>query len=90
MTDSPNTLVGYWGLSFTPDGDMLHQFEVIRVIESGQYAVQLFSWWDGCPTCLEILTAEVLCGDSVKLYRDRDAMVEAADRETAKTQRRRA
>jgi hypothetical protein len=63
----PTGLIGLFGHTYV-DQVIDHQFEIIREIKGDRYVVQLFSWADGEPTEVEIVSQTELLGPAVKLY----------------------
>lgn len=49
-----------------------YQFKIIRTFGPDRYIVQYFSWWDGDPTNLGVMTEAELLGPDVKLYAHED------------------
>ena len=69
-------LRGLFGHTYEPDPDdpdglprIQYQFEIIREVPGSRYVVQLFSWVDGSPTEVRVMSeAEVLDHPTVRLY----------------------
>jgi hypothetical protein len=79
-------LLGLFGHTYKPDEEtgeprIHYQFEVIRKLSGNKYAVQLFSWWDGCRIEIEIYTEDFLCSPEVKLYPSEEAWKWAYEKE---------
>ena len=71
--------VGFFGHTFTDDDPpaLQFQFHVLRQVAADRYAVQLFSWFMGDPTEIQVWDAETL--SKAKLYATASAWTHAAD-----------
>lgn len=77
MKDATKTLVGKYFHSFLYGGEgepPQWQGEVVAAIDAQHYLVQLFSWFDGCPTCLRVVPLSVMT--NWEFYATPDAMHE--------------
>ena len=82
-------LIGLFGHTYVPDGDspngddtmIQYQFEIIREIKGDRYVVQLFGWFDGDPTELDIMAETELLGPTVKLYSTKEDWYWAHEKE---------
>jgi hypothetical protein len=64
-------LIGLLGHTFTEqDGArrIQYQFEIIRRLPPDRYVVQLFSWFDGSTTNVNVMTEAELLGQNTELY----------------------
>jgi hypothetical protein len=72
----PEGLIGLFGHTYFDgvDGDpaLRWQFQIIRRMRGDRYVVQLFSFMDGEPTEVTVLTEAELLGPHVKLYATRE------------------
>ena len=78
-------LVGFFGHKLTMTGDppsklVENQFRIIRRVDESRYAIQYFSFLDGGPTNVGVVSEQELLGDMTKLYADEALWREAADR----------
>jgi hypothetical protein len=70
----PQGLIGLFGHTYVPDIERPNetriqwQFEIIRRMRGDRYVVQLFSWMDGSPTEVKVMTEADLLGPDVRLY----------------------
>lgn len=70
----PEGLIGLFGHTYITDPDdadalmIQYQFRIIRKMDGDRYVIQYFSFWDGEPTNLGVMTEAELLGPSVKLY----------------------
>lgn len=63
------SIVGWFGYRLRDGGRRHHmQFEIMREIVGGRYLIQLFSYFDGCPSDTEVVHGEELFSDKCKLY----------------------
>ncbi|RVI58519.1 HNH endonuclease [Sinorhizobium meliloti] len=74
-------LVGLYGHTRDDDGAINWQFEVMGKITEDTYTIQLFSWLDGGPTDVKMVSLEVLRGCS--LYSTKDDWLWAWAKESA-------
>lgn len=63
-----DSLVGYFGHRLGDDGFIRNQFEIVRRVSEDVYAIQLFSYVDGRPTNIEIVSLAQLQDRSMRLY----------------------
>lgn len=84
-------LIGLFGHTYVPDLDaggdatmIQYQFEIIRTMEGARYVVQLFSWIDGSPTTVSVMSEAEMLGPTVKLYSTREDWCEGYDKESRK------
>jgi hypothetical protein len=76
----PEGLIGFFGHTLIPDPDQSmsdrkmieYQFEILRKMEGARYVIQYFSFMDGTPTNLGVMTEAELLGPDVKLYANAD------------------
>jgi len=67
-------LIDLFGHTYIPDQEdpehqvIQNQFQIIRRMRGDRYVVQLFSWLDGGPTEVVVMTEAELLGPNVKLY----------------------
>ena len=72
----PEGLVGFFGHTYIDDPKNLedrmiqYQFRIIRKMDTGRYVIQYYSFMDGSPNALGVMTEAELLGDAVRLYPD--------------------
>ncbi len=92
-TRQRNGLLDLFGLSYRDDdpnfpGSVLqYQFRVIRRMHGDRYVVQLFSWMDGGPTEVMVMSEQQLLGDKVKLYASEELWRIGAEKQQRREQR---
>jgi len=82
MTDRkkrrPEGLIDLFGHTYIADPDdpeqrtIQYQFRIIRRMRGERYVVQYFSFLDGGPTNVGVMTEAELLGPDVKLYADQE------------------
>lgn len=68
-----NGLVGLYGHTRTDDGEIQWQFEVTGMVGDDACTIQLFSWMDGRPTDVRVMSVEDMSACS--LYSSRDEWI---------------
>ncbi len=63
-----DALVGYFGHRLDADGHIRNQFEIVRKVSEEMYAIQLFSYIDGRPTNVEVVSLAELRSQNMRLY----------------------
>jgi hypothetical protein len=69
-------LVGFFGHAYGQDPDdpertmIRHQFRVVRKLDAARYVIQFYSFVDGEPNKLGVMSEAKLLGDTVSLYPD--------------------
>jgi hypothetical protein len=91
--EQPNGLVDFFGHTYCTDPDdaermmIQYQFKIIRKMDDARYVIQYFSFWDGGPTNLGVMTEAELLGESVKLYATAAAWNDAHEKDCARRKR---
>jgi hypothetical protein len=71
-TRQPEGLIGLFGHAYVADEHVgrtiQYQFEIIRRMEGDRYVIQYFSFLDGSPTNVSVMTEAELLGPDVRLY----------------------
>jgi hypothetical protein len=87
-------LIGLFGHTYIEDdrrGKMVqYQFKIIRKMDGGRYVFQYFSFMDGSPTSLGIMSEAELLGPNVKLYATAELWNEAYEKDCYQRRARRA
>lgn len=63
-----NGLVGLYGHSRNEDGEIVWQFQITGMVGTDACTVQLFSWMDGRPTDIKVISVGDLASTSYSLY----------------------
>lgn len=67
-TDPDEDLVCLFGHTIDKDGQIVWQFSVERKISFCRYLIQLYSWMDGGPTEVKVVSETMLTGKRCNLY----------------------
>jgi hypothetical protein len=59
-----------------------YQFQIIRKMEGDRYVFQYFSFLDGSPTQVGVMTEAELLGPNVKLYANQELWLWAYEKES--------
>lgn len=76
------SVVGWFGYTVGADGRHEKQFEIVRDVGGDRYAIQLFSWFDGCPTEVQFMTGSDLFSYKCRLFTSEREWVRAACEES--------
>jgi hypothetical protein len=74
MTTITQGLIGLFGHSYVDDADhpsgrsIEYQFQIVRRLDGDRHVIQYFSFLDGSPSQLGVMTEAELLGPDVKLY----------------------
>lgn len=89
-------LLDLFGHTYVPDPEgtdgalvIQYQFKIIRGMKGDRYVVQYFSFWDGTPTNVGVMTEAELLGPTVKLYATAELWNVGYEKEAARRSSRR-
>lgn len=75
---SDKSVVGWFGYRLNDKGRHLNQFVIKHQMDGDRYAIQLFSYLDGGPTKIEVISGSELFGPAFELYDSERAWTYAA------------
>lgn len=67
MRQRKTGLIGLYGHTFV-NGEVQYQFQIIRSLKGDRYVIQYFSFLDGSPTNLGVMSEAEMLGPDTKLY----------------------
>ena len=91
--DNNSGLIGLFGHTYIDDreapGETMieYQFKIIRKMEGDRYVFQYFSFLDGEPTEVGVMTEAELLGPNVKLYATAELWLHAYEKASARRRR---